>query len=82
MTDNYTLLQALLHVKALQDQCVAKERVVTSVRKHNSNLLDQQKQYKGAFRTLNVELKEMREKLEGAGSQSKELEEELMTLRK
>ena len=40
-TDDYTLLQALVRVKALQDRRVAKERVVTMVRKHNSNLLDQ-----------------------------------------
>ena len=67
-TDDYTLLQALVLVKALQDRCVPNEGVVTRVRKYNSNLLDQQKQYKEAFRTLNVKLKEMREKLERAGS--------------
>ena len=81
-TDDYTVLQALVRVKALQDRCVAKEGVDTMVRKHNSNLLDQQKQYKEALHTLNVELKETREKLEAAGSRSKELEEELTTLRK
>ena len=42
--------------------------------------MDQQKQYKKALRTLNVELKETKEKLERAGSRSKELEEELTTL--
>ena len=31
-----------MHVKALQDQCVAKEDVITQVRKHNTNLMDQQ----------------------------------------
>ena len=71
-----------MRVKALQDRCVAKEGVDTMVRKHNSNLLDQQKQYKEALHTLNVELKETREKLEAASSRSKELEEELTTLRK
>ena len=40
LTDNPTLFQALVHVKALQDRCVAKEEVVTQVRKHNTNLLD------------------------------------------
>ena len=42
--------------------------------------MDQQKQYNEALRTLNVELKETKEKLERAGSRSKELEEELTTL--
>ena len=71
-----------MHVKALQDQCVAKEDVITQVRKHNTNLMDQQKQYKEAFRTLNLELKEIRENLEGAGHQKEKLEEELTTLLK
>ena len=71
-----------MHVKAPQDQCIAKEGVITRVRKHNSNLLDQQKQYKEATYTLNVKLKATREKLEGAGGRNKELEEELTTLLK
>ena len=50
-----------MRVKALQDRCVAKEGVVTQVRKHNTNLLNQQAQYKEAVRTLNQELKEVRE---------------------
>ena len=29
-----------MRVKALQDQCVAKEDVVTQVRKHSTNLMD------------------------------------------
>ena len=41
LTDDRTLFQALVRVKALQDRCVAKEGVVTRVRKHNTNLLDQ-----------------------------------------
>lgn len=43
------------------------EDVVTRVRKHNTNLMDQQEQYKEAFRTLNLEFKVTREKLEGVG---------------
>ena len=81
LTDDRTFFQALVHVKALQDQCVAKEGVVTRVKKHNINLLDERKQYKEAFHTLNAELKETREKLEGVGLQNKELEEGLTTLR-
>ena len=43
--------QALVHVKALQDLCVAKKGVVTRVRKHNTNLMNEQRQYKDAVRT-------------------------------
>ena len=52
-----------MRVKALQDRCAAKEGVVTRVRKHNTNLLNQQAQYKEAVRTLNKELQEVKEKL-------------------
>ena len=44
-------------------------------------MLDEQKQHKEALRTLNAKLKEMREKLEGAGLRKKELDEGLTTLR-
>ena len=56
----------MVHVKALQDRCVAKEGVVGHVRKHNATLINEQGQYKEAIRTLNKELKEVREKLEEA----------------
>ena len=52
-----------MRVKALQDRCAAKEGVVTRVRKHNTNLLNQQAQYKEAVRILNKELQEVKEKL-------------------
>ena len=52
-----------MRVKALQDHWVAKEGVVTRVRKHNTNLMNEQAQYKDAIRTLNQELKEVREML-------------------
>ena len=55
----------MVHVKALQDRCVAKEGVVGRVRKHNATLMNEQGQYKEAIRTLNKELKEV-EKLEEA----------------
>ncbi|XP_065626283.1 uncharacterized protein LOC136066237 [Quercus suber] len=42
---------------------------------------DQQAQYKEAVRTLNLELKEVKEKLEEASHQKGELEGELTTLR-
>ena len=62
-----------MSVKALQDHCVAKEGVVTQVRKHNANLMNQQAQYKDAVRTLNLELKEVREKLVEVSRQNDKL---------
>ena len=81
MTDAYYLFQALVCVKALQDRCVAKEGVVTWVRKHNANLMKEQEQYKEALCTLHGELKETREKLEELGRQKEKLQGELSTLR-
>ena len=69
-----------MRVTALQDRCIAKEGVVTWVRKHNANLMNEQGQYKDAVRTLNQELKEVREKLEEAGRQNDKLKEEVMAL--
>ena len=65
--------QALVRIKALQDRCVAKEGVVTRVRKHNTNLMNEQGQYKDAVPTLNQELKEVREKLAEANRQNEKL---------
>ena len=69
-------------VKALQDQCVAQKGVVIRVRKHNTNLKNEQKLYKESLRTLNGELKEVRGKLEEEVHQKMKLEEELSTLRR
>ena len=60
------LFQALVRIKALQDRCVAKEGVVTRVRKHNTTLMKEQRQYKEAMRTFNQEVKELKGKLEEA----------------
>ncbi|KAL0010456.1 hypothetical protein SO802_005564 [Lithocarpus litseifolius] len=76
----FDLTGALVHVKALQDRCVTKKGVVTWVRKHNKNLLDQQDQYKETVCTLNGELKEVKEKLEEAGRREQLLRRELSTL--
>ena len=70
----------MVHVKALQDRCLAKEGVVTCVRKHNAALMNEQGQYKEAMRTLNQEVKVLREKLVEAGSQKQKLQEEVTTL--
>ena len=74
--------QALVRVKALQDRCVAKERVVTQVRKHNTNLMNEQGQYKEAVRTLKNELKKVRGKLEEANRQKEKLQQEVTDLNK
>ena len=54
-------------MKALQDRGVAQERVIAHLRKHNKTLTDEQEQYKDALRTLNKEVKKLREKLEEEG---------------
>ena len=69
-----------MHVTAFQDRCIAKEGVVTRVRKHNAHLMNEQGQYKDAVRTLNKELKEVREKLVEANRQSDKLKEEVTVL--
>ena len=71
-----------MRVKALQDQCIAKEDVVTRGRKHNTNLLDQQAQYKKGLCDLNHELKTKGEKLEEAERQKEKLQEEVTALHK
>ena len=67
-------------VTALQDHCVVKEGVVTWVWKHNTNLMNGQAQYKDVVRTLNHELKEVREKLVEADRQNDKLKEEVTDL--
>ena len=52
-----------MHVTALQDRCIAKEGVVTRVRKHNAHLMEEQGLYKEAVHML----KEVREMLVEAG---------------
>ena len=69
-----------MRVKALQDRCAAKEGVVTRVRKHNTNLLNQQAQYKEAVRILNKELPEVKEKLTEVSRQNDKLQEEVTDL--
>ena len=69
-----------MRVMALQDCCIAKEGVVTQVRKHNANLMNEQGQYKDAIRTLNHELKEVKEKLTEADCQNDKLREEVTVL--
>ena len=65
---------------ALQDRCIAKEGVVTRVKKHNAQLMNEQGQYMDAVRMLNQELKEVREKLWEVGRQNDKLKEEVTAL--
>ena len=76
-----SLFQVLVHVKAFQDHCIAKEGVVTRVRKHNATMMNEQGQYKEAMHAFNKEVKEVKEKLVEAGSQKQKLQEEVMALR-
>ena len=69
-----------MRVTALQDRCIAKEGVVTQVRKHNAHLMNEQGQYKDDVHTLNKELKEVKEKLGEADRQSDKLKEEVTAL--
>ena len=63
----------MVRVKALQDRYVAKERVVSRVRKHNATLMNEQGQYKEAIGTFNQEVKELKGKLEEANRQKQKL---------
>ena len=69
-----------MRVKALRDRCVAKEGVVSRVRSHNMNLLNQQAQYKEAVRILNQELQEVKEKLTAVSGQNDKLQGEVTAL--
>ena len=75
IADGYPVLQALVPMKALQDRGVAKEGVITYLHKCIKNLTDGQEQYKSALRTLNQEVKELKEKLEEEGRQKKKEQE-------
>ena len=69
-------------MKALQDKGVAKEGVITRLHKCIKNMTDRQKQYKEALRTLNQEVKELREKLEEEDRQKKKDQEAKETVEK
>ena len=65
-------------MKALQDRGVAKEVVITYLHKRVKILTDEQEQYKGAVRTLNREVKDLRGKLEEGRQKKKEQEAKAM----
>ena len=63
LADNWFHFLALVHIKALQDRCVAEEGVISRLRKHKEMLTNEQDQYKEALRTLNKKVMELNEKL-------------------
>ena len=76
-----------MHMKALQDRCVAEEGVISRLRKRNKTLINEHDQYKEAFCTLNKEVMALNEKLnketskwEKAQKAKANLEKELTTL--
>ena len=54
-------------MKALQDRSVAKEGVIDHLHKRIELLTDEEQQYKGAIRSLNEEVKNLKGKLEEEG---------------
>ena len=62
-------------MKVLQVKGVANKGVIARQEKRIKNLTDEQDQYKDALRTLNKEVKELKEKLEKEGHQRKKDQE-------
>ena len=69
-------------MKALQDRSITQEGVIAHLRQCNGTLTNKQEQYKEALRTLNKEVKELREKLEEEGCQKKKEQEAKATVEK
>ena len=69
-------------MKTLQVKGIANEGVIARQEKHIKNLTDGQDQYKDALRTLNKEVKELKEKLEEEGRQRKKDQEAKETAEK
>ena len=62
-------------MKVLQDRGVPKKGATTGLHKHIKILANEQEQDKGAVRTPNQEVKELKEKLEEEGHQKKKEQE-------
>lgn len=69
-------------MKVWQDKGVAKEGVITLLHKCIKNMTDRQNQYKETLRTLNQQVKELKEKLEEEGHQKKKEQEAKETAEK
>ena len=59
-----------------------KKGLIAHLHKRNGNLTDEQELYKGAFRTFNTEVNELREKMEEEGRQKKKEQEVIATVEK
>ena len=71
-----------MHMKALQDRCVAEEGVINHLRKCNETLTNEQDQYKEVLRTLNKEVTTLNEKLNEETSQREKAQEAKVSLEK
>ena len=60
-----------MRMKALQDRGIAKEGLIARLHKRMKLLTNEEKQYKEAIRSLNVEVKNLKGKLEEEGRQKK-----------
>ena len=69
-------------MKVLQDRGVAKERVITHLHNRIKILTNEHEQYKGVVRTLNQDMKDLREKLEEEGHQKEKEQEAKATMEK
>lgn len=71
-----------MRMKAFQDRCVAKEEVISCLRKCNETLTNEQAQCKGAVDTLNEEVTALREKLKEEASLQVKAKEEKANVEK
>lgn len=71
-----------MHMKVFQDRCIAKEVVISCLRKCNETLTNEQVQYKGVVRTLNEEVTALREKLKEEASLRVKAQEEKANVEK
>ena len=67
-------------MKVLQDRKVAQEGVISSLRKRNETLTNEQEQYKGALLTLNKEVMALNEKLKEEAHLREKAQEEKTNL--
>ena len=59
-----------------------KKGLIAHLHKRKGNLTNEQEQYKGAFRTFNTKVNELREKMEEEGRQKKKEQEVIATVEK
>lgn len=69
-------------IKELQDKCVAEERVINHLGKHNETLTNKQAQYKEAARILNKKVEGLKKKLTEEASLREKAEKEKVYIEK